>query len=293
MLAEPLDRSIESVGRHVHGVVDMDSTATAGQADLRPPEADARPISGHDPDRLAILPPLDDRKAEDVDIEPLCGREVDDLEHELVDAGDRDPAHPTATLPARGRLAAVIEGFDYVTRLETDRLVLRPPEPEDLDAFAAIFADPEVIRHLGGSVRTRGDVREGIDVMIRHWELYRVGQFTLVRKADERILGRVGFLVWDAAEWVNGLRGEVREPYETELGWAIGRENWGHGYAPEAGLAARDWVFAERDVARLISLINLENQASIRVAEKLGASPGRIVEGPPFTGPTCVYEHER
>jgi RimJ/RimL family protein N-acetyltransferase len=180
-----------------------------------------------------------------------------------------------------------------VTQLETKRLGLRPPTPEDLDAFAPIFADPEVIRHLGGSVRSRGDVRDGIDAMIRHWQLYRVGQFSVVRKADERILGRVGFLVWDPAVWVNGLRDEVGEPYETELGWALGREYWGQGYATEAALAARDWVFAERDLARLISLINLENHASIRVAEKLGSSPGRIVEGPPFSGPTCVYELER
>ena len=44
---------------------------------------------------------------------------------------------------------------------------------------------------------------------------------------------------------------------------------------------------------RLISLISLENHASIRVAEKIGSRPGRIVEGPPFSGPTCVYELER
>ena len=180
-----------------------------------------------------------------------------------------------------------------MTPLETERLVLREPEPEDLDAFAPIFADPKVIRHLGGFVRTRDDVRESIEALIRHWELYRVGAFTLVRKADGRILGRVGFLVWDPAVWVNGLRGEVAEPYETELGWALGREHWRHGYATEAALAAREWVFAERDLARLISLINLENKASIRVAEKLGAIPGRVVEGPPFSGPTCVYELEQ
>jgi RimJ/RimL family protein N-acetyltransferase len=180
-----------------------------------------------------------------------------------------------------------------VTRLETERLVLREPEQGDLDAFAPIFADVEVNRYLGGAARTRDDVRQSIEAYLRHWEVYKVGPLTLVRKADERILGRVGFLVWDPSVWKHGLRVDVAEPYETELGWALGREHWGQGYAPEAAQAARDWVFAERDVPRLISLINLGNRASIRVAEKLGASPGRIVEGPPFTGPTCVYEHAR
>ncbi len=179
-----------------------------------------------------------------------------------------------------------------MTHLETERLVLREPEPEDLDAFAPIFADPEVIRHLGGFVRSRDEVRESIEALIRHWRRYGVGHFTLVRKVDEGILGRVGLLVWDSENWQNGLRNELTPPYETEIGWTLGREHWGQGYATEAALAARDWVFSERDLTRLISLINVENQASIRVAEKLGAIPGRVVEGPPFSGPTCVYELE-
>lgn len=180
-----------------------------------------------------------------------------------------------------------------MTRLETERLVLRPPEPSDLDFLAPMMGDPEVVRYLGGSPRTRDEGREGIDAMIRHWKRYGVGMFALERKEDKVVLGRVGCLVWDTAAWANGLRDEVGEPHETELGWTLAREHWGHGYATEAALAARDWVFAERDLARLISLINLENHASTRVAEKLGAIPGRVVDEPPFSGPTCVYELER
>ena len=181
-----------------------------------------------------------------------------------------------------------------MTQLETERLVLREPEQGDLDALAAIFADPETMRHLGGFARTREQVQAGVDNMIRHWRRYDIGPFIVVHKADGVVLGRVGFLVWDTASWANGLQDDVGEPYETELGWTVDREHWGQGYAPEAAAAARDWIFAEREhLPRLISLINLENRASIRVAEKIGAIPGRIVEGPPFTGPTCVYEHGR
>jgi RimJ/RimL family protein N-acetyltransferase len=150
------------------------------------------------------------------------------------------------------------------------------------------------MRHLGGYPRTRDQVETGIENMIRHWQRYGIGLFILVRKPDDLVLGRAGFLVWDPAVWANGLQDDVGEPYETELGWTVAREHWGQGFAPEAAAAARDWIFAERpELSRLISLINLENHASIRVAEKLGSRPGRIVEGPPFTGPTCVYELER
>ncbi len=181
-----------------------------------------------------------------------------------------------------------------MTRLETERLVLREPVPDDLDALAPISADPEVVRYLGGVPRTREQVRDGIEAVIRHWQRYGVGLFAVTRKKDGLVLGRVGFLVWDTAVWANGLLDEVGDPYETELGWTLAREHWGQGYAPEAAAAARDWIFGDRDdLPRLISLINVENHASIRVAEKLGSRPGRIVEGSPFTGPTCVYELER
>lgn len=174
--------------------------------------------------------------------------------------------------------------------LRTERLRLRPPEPGDLDAFAEIFADQKVVRHLGGSTRSRDDVRRGLDAMARHWESYSVGQFALVRETDGAVLGRAGFLVWDPETWTNGLWAALAEPYETEIGWVVTRQHWRHGYATEAALAARDWVVRERGVERLISLINVENQASIRVAEKLGFVPRRVVDGQPFSGPTCVYE---
>ena len=177
--------------------------------------------------------------------------------------------------------------------LETERLVLRPVEPGDLDAFAQIYADPDVMRYLGGSVRTRDQVRASIAAFRRHWELYDIGHFALVRKADGRTLGRAGFLVWDPDTWTHGMIEELAPPYETELGWTLGREHWGHGYATEGAAAARDWGYAERSFPRLISLIARDNAASIRVAERLGAKPGRVIDEPPFTSPTCVYEHVR
>jgi RimJ/RimL family protein N-acetyltransferase len=78
---------------------------------------------------------------------------------------------------------------------------------------------------------------------------------------------------------------------ETELGWALAQAHWGAGYATEAARAARDWAHAERGVARLVSLINPNNQRSIRVAEKLGASREPSIEMP--GGPAVVWVHPR
>jgi ribosomal-protein-alanine N-acetyltransferase len=108
--------------------------------------------------------------------------------------------------------------------------------------------------------------------------------FVAVRKEDERVLGRVGFLRWNPETWEVGGS-------ETEIGWGLAREHWGKGYAPEAAVALRDWAFEERGLTRLISLIQRGNAASVRVAEKLGETLERDVEVRGL--PTWLYALER
>ena len=155
-------------------------------------------------------------------------------------------------------------------QLETERLLLRLPEPGDVDAYAEFFADPEVVRYTGGVTKSRKETTRTVEAMRRHWERHRLGLFSVVRKQDSRLLGRAGFLLWDASTWRNALHFELAEPLETEIGWTFGHPYWGRGYATEAALAALQWGFRERGLRRVISLIQRENAASIRVAEKLG-----------------------
>ena len=157
-------------------------------------------------------------------------------------------------------------------RLETDRLVLRPLTLDDADALAPIYADPEVMRYLGSgeTVTNRDEVDVYVRRMVERYEADGFGALGVVRKDDGRLLGRVGFLVWDTVAWRPTTRAEADGPTEVEIGWKLGREFWGHGYATEAALAVRDYGFAELGYTRLISLIHPANAASIRVAEKLG-----------------------
>jgi hypothetical protein len=94
--AQALDRGVVVRGRYVEGEVDVRTSAPAGDPDLRAlPEPDPRPLAREQPDRLALLPALDDRQPEDIGVERLGGGEVGDLEHELADARDRDARHRT------------------------------------------------------------------------------------------------------------------------------------------------------------------------------------------------------
>jgi RimJ/RimL family protein N-acetyltransferase len=169
--------------------------------------------------------------------------------------------------------------------IETERLLLRKPSLDDAADMAAAYADPEAVRYIGdGSTATLAEVEEAIEKWLRRWHDWSVGFFSLVRREDDRVVGRAGFLRWDPETWQIGGT-------ETEIGWMLAREHWGHGYAAEAALALRDWAFDERGLTRLISLIQHGNLRSVRVAEKLGERYERDVE---VRGkPSWLYSIER
>ena len=156
--------------------------------------------------------------------------------------------------------------------IETERLVLRRPRLEDAADLAVAYADPEVVRYIGdGTTATLAEVEEGIAQWLERWDSWGLSLCSLERREDGRVLGRVGFLLWDPDTW------EVPGD-EVELGWLLAREHWGKGYATEAALALRDWAFDERGLTRLISLISPTNLASIGVAERIGERYERDVE---------------
>jgi RimJ/RimL family protein N-acetyltransferase len=163
-------------------------------------------------------------------------------------------------------------------RLETERLILRKPELGDLDGYVEIWSDPEVVRFLGGRTQSREEVPQGIERMLKQWDRHGVGLFSVLRKEDERLVGRVGYLLWDPERWVNAMHEELEDPLELEIGWVIASAYWNQGYATEAAAACRDHAFEELGRDRVISLIAPENVASIRVAEKIGERYERDVE---------------
>jgi RimJ/RimL family protein N-acetyltransferase len=151
-------------------------------------------------------------------------------------------------------------------------LVLRLPRIEDAVDLAVAYAEPETVRYIGdGTTATLAEVEAVIPQWLERWELWGVGFFSLERREDGRVLGRAGFLRWDPETWEIGGS-------ETEIGWLLGQEHSGRGYATEAALALRDWALRERGLRRLISLIQHGNVRSIRVAEKLGEGYERDVE---------------
>ena len=169
--------------------------------------------------------------------------------------------------------------------IETECLLIRKPCAEDATGILEAFSDAEAMRYIGdGSTTDLAGAEQAVERWLERWDTWDIGMFVVERKDDGRVLGRVGFLRWDPETWEIGGT-------ETELGWGLAREHWGHGYATEAALALRDWAFDERGLTRLISLIQNGNLRSIRVAEKLAERYERDVK---VRGkPTRLYSLER
>ncbi len=162
-------------------------------------------------------------------------------------------------------------------RLETERLVLRLPRLEDAAAVHELYSDPEAMRFIGG-VDPALDCGDVIRRWLERWEANGIGHFAVERRDDGRVLGRTGFVVWDASAWRITTRAEAGEHAQPELGWALARAHWGRGYAAEAAEAARAWGRSEAGIGRLVSIVAPENAASQRVAEKLGCTRGFAIE---------------
>jgi RimJ/RimL family protein N-acetyltransferase len=154
--------------------------------------------------------------------------------------------------------------------LETERLLLRVPDWHDAGAFVDAVADEEVMRYIGdGLPHGPEEAARWIETDRRRWELDGFGRFAVVRREDDRVIGRVGLSAWHPETWVHASRAEVGPQAEIELGWTLVRPMWGHGYATEAARAVRDWATQELGLRRLISLIHPQNMQSKRVAERL------------------------
>ncbi|HET9051865.1 MAG TPA: GNAT family N-acetyltransferase [Candidatus Dormibacteraeota bacterium] len=143
--------------------------------------------------------------------------------------------------------------------IETPRLLLRPFTEADVDALAAIYAVPEVMRYIaGGQTFDRPATWRSVATYLGHGVMRGYSILAVVEKSSGRLLGRSG--PWYPDGWP-GL----------EVGWVIDRARWGEGFATEAGGASRDWCYTALGAEEVISIIHPDNTRSARVAERLGA----------------------
>ena len=149
--------------------------------------------------------------------------------------------------------------------LTTHRLVLRPPEPSDFDAFADMMADEQAVRMIGGT-QPKAVAWRTFAGLAGSWALLGFGLFCVVERGTGRWIGRIG----PHQPW--GWPGR-------EVGWGLIPQAWGRGYALEAATASLDWAFDHLGWDEAIHCISPDNDASAALAKRLGSNnrgPGRL-----------------
>lgn len=144
-----------------------------------------------------------------------------------------------------------------IPTVETDRLILRGPQPGDFEPLAAFFADEARSWGFGGPMERNGAWR-WFAGNIGHWALHGYGFWTVEAKDGGQIIGIVG--LWNPEGWP-----------EPELGWVMFAGSEGKGLAFEAAAAARAHAYGPMGFTTLTSNIFPGNARSVELAERLGA----------------------
>jgi len=172
----------------------------------------------------------------------------------------------------------------YTVILETNRLLLRRQVIADLDALWALYCDPQITRYIPDAPRSYAQAREELEWhMHGHPSNPQLGLWATIHKDSGRFIGRCGLLPWT-----------FEQRLEVEVAYTLERAYWGQGLASEAARAILQHGFEKLRLPRLICMIDPANSASRRVAEKIGMTFERKVDGWEGDGiPFLIYARSR
>jgi len=160
--------------------------------------------------------------------------------------------------------------------LRTARLVLRQWRADDRDPWAALNADPEVMRWFPRTL-SRAEADDFVDRHAAHIDEHGWGLWAVEVVGGAPFIGFTGLAV-------PGFPVPGRPDGCIEVGWRLAAEHWGQGYAPEAARAALAFALDELGWDEVVSFTAVGNANSRRVMEKLGMEPEREFDHPKLPG---------
>jgi len=154
-----------------------------------------------------------------------------------------------------------------IPNLNTDRLLLRAFEKDDLDPFASMVSDLEVMQRAtyDGTTMNRTRAWNWLCFMLGHWHMRGFGIWGVEEKTSGELIGRIGLQFLDSFD-------------DVELVWMLAKSAWGKGFAAEGARAAIDFGLNTLAIPRIAAVIPQENKPSIRLAERLGMEMEKEVE---------------
>ena len=144
--------------------------------------------------------------------------------------------------------------------LETKELILRHLLLDDLDHLFALYCDPEIRQYFPEGTLTYEETKEELEWFLNgHPSHPQLGLWATIHKETSQFIGRCGLLPWT-----------IEQRQEVEVAYLLAKEYWGQGLGTEAAQAIAHYGFEQLHLSRLICLIDPQNQASIKVARKIG-----------------------
>lgn len=163
--------------------------------------------------------------------------------------------------------------------VETRRLCLRHVHMLDQEPMYRVFGDAEVMR-FGDGVQTKAWVTGWITrCLTQYYQQWGFGPYAVVDRQHRQVIGYCGLFYFPD---INGRA-------EVEVGYRLARAAWGQGYATEAATAVRDYAFQTLCLSRIIAMIDPYNNASIRVAKKIGMVEVGTIMFEGYSHPDRVY----
>jgi RimJ/RimL family protein N-acetyltransferase len=153
--------------------------------------------------------------------------------------------------------------IDSAPPIDTARLTLRGHKAGDIDESAALWADPMVVRHIGGRPFSREESWTRLLRYAGHWALLGFGYWVVRERSSGRFVGEVGLADY-RRDLVPAIEGT------PEAGWVLAPWAHGQGFAGEALGAALAWIDGVFRAPRTVCIIDPGNAASLRVAARAG-----------------------
>lgn len=142
--------------------------------------------------------------------------------------------------------------------INTDRLLLRPFTPSDLDDLFALNSDEDVMQYISPPL-SKDQVAGVIDWFCSEWGRLGYGWFAIFEKESDVFVGQCG---------LQCLEGKP-DADDIELAFVISRKHWGKGYATEAAQAVVSFGINNAGLRRIVAVTMEENTKSQRVLDKL------------------------
>jgi len=140
--------------------------------------------------------------------------------------------------------------------VETERLCLRMFTPDDLNALALLYGDPDVMKYIAtGEPASREETEYHLGRLINYWQEHDFGRWAVTLKADGRFIGYCGLALYEGRH---------------ELMYGLSKQHWSRGYATEAVRATLRYGFEELKLGLIAAVTRKENVASQHVMKKVG-----------------------